>query len=187
MYGSEFMQVNVEEIPDHGLSLEFSRGFDEFPVLAQLQQKGTITAVAPVVCRVQLQRIARMIHVSGTAEVRVYMPCSRCLEEQEYLLQVDFNQTYAEELPAVVDEDGSEVELSAEQMGLDLYDGEVIDLSDEIQQQIVMAIPEHPLCATECKGLCSGCGCNLNQEQCECHSGKISMHFAALRDFKVEK
>jgi uncharacterized protein len=72
-------------------------------------------------------------------------------------------------------------------MGLELFDGEIIDLQDEIQQQIVLALPPRPLCSEKCKGLCSVCGANLNIETCRCTDNNISMHFAPLRDFKVEK
>jgi uncharacterized protein len=181
------MQVSVEEIGSKGLELEHTYTLDELPVLAQLLEDGSIEDISPVVSHVSLHKIAQMIEVSGTAEVTVRMHCSRCLVEQPYDLKIDFHHCYVEELPQVVDEGGDEVELSAEEMGLELFDGENIDLSDEIQQQIVLALPAQPLCSRECKGLCSSCGVNLNTGTCTCNNNNISMHFAALRDFKVEK
>lgn len=181
------MQVSVDEIGSKGLELDHTYTPEDLPVLKQLQEDGTIKGFTPVECHVRLHKMAQIIEVSGSAEVTVTMQCSRCLEEQQVDLKVDFHQSYVEQLPQVTEEDGGEVELSAEQMGLELFDGETIDLLDEIQQQIVLALPARPLCTKGCKGLCSECGANLNTGDCHCNDGNISMHFAALRDFKVEK
>jgi uncharacterized protein len=181
------MQVSVEEIGAQGLELDYTYSLEDLPILAQLQEDGTAKWVTPVACHVRVHKVAQIIEVSGSTEVTVRMQCSRCLGEQPFELNVDFHQSFVEQLPQVTDDEEGEIELSAEEMGLELFDGESIDLRDEIQQQIVLALPIRPLCAEECKGLCSVCGANLNTSECSCHGGNISMHFAALRDFKVEK
>ena len=45
---------------------------------------------------------------------------------------------------------------------------EYIDLGEEIRQEIIMANPPKVLCSKSCKGICPGCGANLNKEQCKC-------------------
>ncbi|MFO7830599.1 MAG: DUF177 domain-containing protein [Desulfuromonadaceae bacterium] len=181
------MQVSVDEIGSQGLELSHTYSPGELPVLEQLQSDGVVKEITPVVSHVRIHKITQIIEVAGSAEVTMNMQCSRCLEEQQFDIKIDFSQSYVDQLPQVTDEDGGEVELSAEQMGLELFDGETIDLRDEIQQQIVLALPIRPLCSDKCKGLCSRCGANLNNDECSCDNGNISMHFAALRDFKVEK
>ncbi|MCA1795965.1 MAG: DUF177 domain-containing protein [Desulfuromonadaceae bacterium] len=177
----------MDEIRGEGLVLDNTYSPEDLPVLAQLQNEGVVKEFSPVACHVRLHKVAQLIEVNGSAEVTVRMECSRCLEEHWDEIKVEFHQSYVEQLPEVKDEDGSEVELSAEQMGLEIFDGEAIDLCDEIQQQIVLALPQRPLCSKKCKGLCSACGANLNTGECSCSDGNISIHFAALRDFKVEK
>jgi uncharacterized protein len=181
------MQVHVDEIGTQGLELECVYTPDDLPVLAQLKKDGIIVDLSAVKCHAQMHKMAQIVSVDGSAETVIRMQCSRCLEEHQLDIRVEFHQDYVEQLPQVVDEDGGELELSAEQMGLELFDGEIIDLQDEIQQQIVLALPPRPLCSEKCKGLCSVCGANLNIETCRCTDNNISMHFAALRDFKVEK
>lgn len=191
------MLVRVKEIGAEGLNMDFSYGPEDLPVLAEMQdtgeqkpeiaKSGGLQFIFPVECEVRLSKVAQMIEVSCSARVTVTLQCSRCLENISTVLMIEFSQTYVEELPDITDEAGAEVDLSAEEMGLILFDGEYIDLRDEIQQQIVLAIPAHPLCAEECKGLCLTCGVDLNTEVCDCNAGKVSMHFAALRDFKVDK
>jgi uncharacterized protein len=52
---------------------------------------------------------------------------------------------------------------------------DVVDITDDIRQEIILAYPMIPICQQNCKGLCPVCGQNLNQEilphKC---SGKIS-------------
>jgi len=191
-HGEESMRVKVEEIGAAGLNLDFSYTLDDLPVLAEMQgtedqKSGGLKFVTPVECKVRLSKIAQLIELSCSVRVTVALQCSRCLQDLSVELPVEFKQTYAKELPDVVDETDGEVEITAEDMGLTLFDGETIDLRDEIQQQIVLAVPTHPLCADKCKGLCLTCGANLNKGVCNCSTGNISMHFASLRDFKVDK
>ena len=43
-----------------------------------------------------------------------------------------------------------------------------VDLTPEIREDIILTFPSHPLCRTECKGLCPRCGADLNQGPCGC-------------------
>ena len=46
----------------------------------------------------------------------------------------------------------------------------VLDLSEAVRQYALVVIPMKPVCREDCAGLCPGCGCNLNREQCNCPS-----------------
>jgi uncharacterized protein len=42
-------------------------------------------------------------------------------------------------------------------------------------REVIMAeLPELPLCRPDCRGLCPGCGVNLNREACRCPASKDS-------------
>lgn len=43
-----------------------------------------------------------------------------------------------------------------------------VDLTEEAREATLLAFPTHPLCRTDCKGLCAHCGVNLNQRACKC-------------------
>jgi uncharacterized metal-binding protein YceD (DUF177 family) len=45
---------------------------------------------------------------------------------------------------------------------------EPVDLTPDLREAIILALPNYPLCRSECKGLCSQCGVNLNSRRCEC-------------------
>ncbi|MDD4097778.1 MAG: DUF177 domain-containing protein [Lentisphaeria bacterium] len=46
--------------------------------------------------------------------------------------------------------------------------GEVIDLTDDIREDILLVFPQSFLCSEACRGLCPSCGGNLNREPCAC-------------------
>ena len=43
---------------------------------------------------------------------------------------------------------------------------DVVDITDEVRQEIILAYPMFPICQPDCKGLCSVCGQNLNAALC---------------------
>ena len=45
---------------------------------------------------------------------------------------------------------------------------EFVDLTPEMREAIILALPGYPVCREECKGLCARCGANLNCEACTC-------------------
>lgn len=45
---------------------------------------------------------------------------------------------------------------------------EVCDISEEVRTEITLALPMNLLCRDDCRGLCPGCGADLNREKCSC-------------------
>lgn len=43
-----------------------------------------------------------------------------------------------------------------------------LEVSQWAHDVVALALPTQILCAAECKGLCAGCGANLNLEACRC-------------------
>jgi uncharacterized protein len=44
---------------------------------------------------------------------------------------------------------------------------DVVDITDDIRQEIILEYPMVPVCQPACKGLCVTCGQNLNAEACQ--------------------
>lgn len=64
---------------------------------------------------------------------------------------------------------------------------EFLDLTDEAREAIILAFPSYPVCDVGCKGLCSGCGANLNRVQCSCKNDVAGGAFADLDTMIKEK
>jgi uncharacterized protein len=77
--------------------------------------------------------------------------CTRCLEDTEKEFIAEFSES--------VDADDAE--------GYPLKN-DTIDLTKIVDDLVMMNIPVNFLCKEDCKGLCAGCGTNLNQSECKC-------------------
>ena len=71
-------------------------------------------------------------------------------------------------------------------MGLSFYSEEEINLSPYIREQVLLALPMRPLCDDDCRGLCAGCGADLNYEPCRCVSSVSDPRMALFRTMKLE-
>ena len=182
------MRLCVHDIRDEGLALEFVEPAANFPVRAGLQERRECRFPDPLRVTLRIQPAGDLYQLSGRVETRVETPCSRCLKPTLVPLDISFELAYVRELPEIEgdeDEDGREV--SAEEMGLVLLEGDEIDLREVVQEQVVLAMPFHPLCAAGCRGLCPQCGADLNEEKCRCAPADFNLKFAALKNLKIDK
>jgi len=182
------MLISVDEIQEAGLILDLEEPLATFPVLAEVAESDFCRFVGPVTVQVRAFQAHEMVEVEGQASVQVILTCSRCLKDFESSLSAQFALTYCRQLPEIEVEDDEEgTELSAEDMGLILFDGQEIDLTEGVQEQLVMALPFRPVCDEGCKGLCPQCGADLNVAPCDCRPQDFNLKMAALKDFKVKK
>lgn len=47
---------------------------------------------------------------------------------------------------------------------------DIVDITEDVRQEIMLAYPMIPLCQPTCKGLCAACGQNLNHAPCPHHA-----------------
>ncbi len=59
-----------------------------------------------------------------------------------------------------------------------------IDLDEILREQICLNLPLQLVCRQGCRGLCPGCGVNLNNEECCCDKTASSSPFAVLSKLK---
>ena len=174
------MKINVSNIPEGGLSLQFEREGKWFHgLLPETEPQDFALQKIDVTCTVT--RIKENVFVEGTAGTTVEIPCCRCLEMT--LLPVGSSFKYIFTPPPAQMQD--ECELSAEDLDFAYYEEDTIDLDAVIFEQIMLQLPIKPLCSETCKGLCPRCGINLNVACCECRKETFDERLAALKQFKV--
>ncbi len=44
----------------------------------------------------------------------------------------------------------------------------VLDLSEAVREELILSVPAYVLCREDCRGLCPGCGEDLNLRSCAC-------------------
>ena len=109
---------------------------------------------------VALTNTGEGVLVTGIVRGEATTPCDRCLEPATVDIAGEISCYYLHTEPEVDDEDD-------EEYGLISHEG-TIDIAPAIQGAVVMDLPFIVLCREDCKGLCPTCGCNLNEETCDC-------------------
>ena len=130
----------------------------------------------PLSCAVRLFRQGDdNVYVTADIETKIVVECGRCIVGFE----VDISTTL--ELLFSVGS-GSPEDIEADER---YYDGEILDISEDVRQLLVLEIPAWPLCSETCEGLCPQCGAELNIGACSCEpmddaSASTSNPFAVL-------
>ncbi|GAB6095597.1 DUF177 domain-containing protein [Desulfatiferula olefinivorans] len=181
------MHITVSHIPYGGLSRSFSADAREFPVLAELIDRGEYAFTAPIDVSLAAQvQTGDVIEVTGRIATSLRMDCGRCLEPFEYT----FRQTFVlgfiktDGTETVPGEEELDMEIGEEDIATEYYSGDVIELRHIIEEQVVLGLPLHPLCSDLCKGLCPSCGANLNLAPCTCNPVVGHPAFQALKKLK---
>jgi uncharacterized protein len=115
---------------------------------------------------VRCTRTHRGIWVSGRLETSLPQGCSRCLQEFEQHLSFSFDEEY---LPTVNVLTGAPLPSPGLEEGALAINGHhELDLNEGVRQYAISHLPIKLLCQPGCRGLCAGCGANLNDAGCLC-------------------
>lgn len=101
------------------------------------------------------------LEVNGTVTADVETICARCVAPVKAELVFEISE--------IVGEDG--VALS----------GTVLDVGEIVAKTLFMNLPMKFLCREDCKGICSKCGVDLNNAECECDGEEIDERLSALK------
>lgn len=112
---------------------------------------------SPVNIKGQAFNRAGIVKIKFTTEFTLNLICDRCLKEFERSYVYEFEHIVVRS----VNSDNDEYIVA---------DNESIDLKEIAISDLLLQLPSKILCDEECKGLCSSCGCNLNESQCDCFS-----------------
>lgn len=129
----------------------------------------------------QVEKQAGRIEVKGTISGPVAIDCTRCLESVRQELKIPFEAVY---VPAEDFGEESESEISGEDLKVDVLEGDSLDLTAIVREQVLLGLPAQTLCREDCKGLCERCGVNLNEAECKCGDDDIDPRWAALKGLK---
>ncbi|TCK98316.1 uncharacterized protein EDC19_0736 [Natranaerovirga hydrolytica] len=116
------------------------------------------------------------IEIIGHINAKIKMPCSRCTEYFIKDLDFHFNRT-----AHLNDIDAIEQEPITDERDI-FIDEFNIDINQLICDEIIINFPMKVLCKEDCKGICNNCGCNLNNEKCNCESLDIDPRMAVFQD-----
>lgn len=135
-----------------GASLPFEFQMD----LSDLEFYGSRPFDGPVTVRGTVRNMAGALMLECEAKSLLQLTCDRCLKEFSKEWTLPICSLLAETLE---DEENDDIIL--------LDHGE-INLDEAATTALVLAMETKHLCSEDCKGLCPGCGVDLNTGSCTC-------------------
>ncbi len=121
---------------------------------------------------VELEKRSPHYFLKNYVRVAGRFVCDRCAKEIETSLLGESRSVFSsDEDMAVRDE---EVHLIA-------ADAKELDITSDIRETLLLSLPMKLLCSEDCRGLCAGCGANLNEEPCRCAASDTDPRWEALR------
>ena len=134
------VEVNIHQIPEGGL--DFEATIDS--KVMEIESLDRAKKISPVVCDLHAEMVEKQLVVRGEASMVLTCNCDRCLAETEVLIDTEDICIVVENSP------------------------DIVDLTNDIREDILLAFPQLFLCKSDCKGLCFSCGIDLNKDQCHC-------------------
>ena len=178
------MKILVDEIPESPKEMRCSESTAE---LNDIYRKGeTRDYKFPQSIEVSFvyHRSGGDVLIRGSFCGEFIAQCSRCV--RDFLIPIDHDFDFVLS-PEPVRPGGPKDQLQQAELGLSFYSGDEIDLSPLIREQVVLALPTRPLCAEDCRGLCGGCGADLNHESCTCSSASDDPRMAFFRTLRIDR
>ena len=108
------------------------------PELLELDLKDDLVSLrSPIQYSLEVERVGEGILVRGTVSVVAHCECARCLKPFEYRLN------FPEWACHLSLEGEDQVDVN----------GDAVDLTPQVREDIVLALPQQPLCDSNCNGL----------------------------------
>jgi uncharacterized protein len=128
------------------------------PDLLGLGDSELLTPVGGIEYALKVEILGSEMLVRGEVRQRLQCVCSRCADsfeteaaDLEFICSAEINDTT-----------------------------DFIDLTEEIREAIILALPGYPVCRETCCGLCMACGANLNTGTCTCSKTGKDTRWSAL-------
>ena len=170
------MKIHIDRIPEDGLRVVETRPPEWWTNFSELVNGDEEKFDGQVRLELEVERISSQIHVRGSILAKINTSCARCLTRDIYEVRAPVDVFLTPERPGMVED--------TEDEGYETYRGEIIDLTEHLRGQLALHFPSRFYCRTDCRGLCSQCGANLNLEKCKCSESKFDPRWAALKNLK---
>jgi uncharacterized protein len=176
------MKIPVDDITQSPKEIRFSESIETLNELYADSKVREYRFPPSLDVDLSCYRAGQELFFHGRFRGTLQATCSRCLQNFSFELDKQFDSVLS---PAPANPARGAEELNRDDLGLSYYSAEEIDLAPLITEQVILALPTRPLCAEDCRGLCGGCGANLNVEACVCSSSAGDPRMAIFRTLKV--
>jgi len=134
------MKFAVRDIAEDGLDVKKTVDPDEIGLDAK-----DIDLQSKLDIKARVYRVDDFILADVIVTATYGTLCARCLESIDHVRSREFHFDY-EVKP----------------------DLDTVDVGEDIRQEMILGISFREFCKPDCRGICKGCGMNLNLEKCKC-------------------
>jgi len=146
------MKINIHLVRDDGYHIE---GEDPASILDVQDHEWSFRE--PIFHKLDASLVDGALLVTGRLWTKGRVRCSRCLQEFSHPLEIT---EFVSHTP--------------------IGTADIVDLTPEIRETILLEIPQKPLCKEDCRGLCPVCGADWNQQTCDCSKRSGEIRWAGL-------
>lgn len=115
----------------------------------------------------EFRRTGKGIVLEASVAANLRATCQRCLTLKSFEVNTQCSLLLVSQGRAP---QGAEYALSEADLDTVYYDGDEIDVESLVLETVLLELDSRVLCDRHCRGLCSQCGQNLNQGDCQCSS-----------------
>lgn len=133
---------------------------------------------------VDLIRTNDGILVRANLYTNVELTCSRCLTQFATPVRLKIDEEFLPSIDITTGARVAKTDDTDEATMIDIH--HLLDLSEVVRQDLMLALPIVPICRNDCQGLCASCGQNLNEGDCDCTEEQLDPRFAALKQLLDE-
>ncbi|MCX6340392.1 MAG: DUF177 domain-containing protein [Candidatus Aureabacteria bacterium] len=149
--------IEIRKIPPGGVRLSGTLSPDELDLVFE-----GATLAGGLAYDLGVEVVSGELIVRGRLRMAAELTCSRCLRIF-----------------------GTEIRVDRFSFSRHVKELEIIDLTENLRGDIIIALPIKPLCAQRCRGICAHCGNDLNLERCSCAPGSGDARWSALEELKL--
>ncbi len=131
------MKISVSRVPPEGL-----KDHATYHPSTLDMERDDIHVDQPFTVDAFIAKAEQELVVRAEIACSLRLTCARCLEEFSSTISADAVWSYH------------------------VKPTEIVDITEDVRQEIILAYPMIPMCRPECKGLCPVCGQNLNTASC---------------------
>jgi uncharacterized protein len=159
------LKILLAKIPKEGLNLNFSLNVE---ALTEGLRKGDELREfikEDLNCSCHIDNLKDGLYITGEAVLKMNPVCFRCNSPYHRDYKASLNLSCIPDRPA----DGFKgKDYMDGDVGVNYFSGEEIDLGKIVREQVFLMLPMTYVCREDCKGLCPGCGADLNIGDCRC-------------------
>ena len=139
-----------------------------------------LTLDEPLRVQLDVELLFDDVVANGTVKAKANMPCRRCLEPVDVVLDHPVSLVFRAGI----------TELEAESEEEHIYalpeKARELDLAPAIREHVILGMPQYVLCREDCRGLCPHCGTDLNRGNCDCTQDPVDDRWAALKRVRLD-